>query len=579
MTSLSDLFNSIGTESPRTIDQPRSGYALLRVSTDSQDEQSQRRDIEQACQMHNMVVTRWHSEREKANERRLEFERFIDDAIADPECAFVIARDSSRIARNAGRIDEISNRLRTAGVRLITDCRYIRFDDDLSVGGIWLGGVLRLQPEAYSAQCRDWTMKSMAHVCQQRDPETGWSYHLGGIPLFGYRRSKVVTDQRDRRGNTIEREIWLLDDTPVKCDGTDVQKWESARLMWLDWYCKEGLGEDRIAQRLTQLGIRGARGKAFSTSTVHYLRTPEALLTYCGCYLWNKTAKKELGKQIKSYKKPPSEWQIAEQAHPPILTMDEAQKILDCAQSRSRKHNHLAKAHSSRPARVYALTGGLAQCGYCHSNVVGYSSKESNGETYGYYCCGSWKYRSGADCGPRFTVRRGVEDEIIRAASQFFPVTPSQADSFAKRVNGIMWEQGGCSDVQRRQIQRKIEEIDTKLEHIVKAVMEGSVLASRLEEQARTLEAEKRRLTRELEMLTTKPVPQITATEVCDFYQSIEGALNSATAERKREIIRSVCESVFFDPEKRRVEVNLNYCQAFSQTLAPPRGVEPRLPS
>lgn len=562
-------------EEPRT----RYGYAVLRVSDKSRDEQAQRADIERACAQHNLTITRWHREREKANdwEARKSFRQFIEDAKRDPQCEFIMCREASRLLRDDQMIDRLEVDLAAHGVRLIDDHRFISFAaDDLTPAHVGMKGMMRLQGKLYSAQCRDWTLSNMRHICQQRDPETGWSYHLGGIPLFGYKRVKVPTGGIDKRGNPVMRELWLLNDE--QCQLLDRPLWEVVRLIWLDWYIKRGWGDDKIAEQLTEYSVKSPRGQAFSTCSIRDMRRPISLLTYAGWYTWNKFSFHRLGRMEKKVLKPPSEWVWIPNAHPAIFTMDEIQQIEDCAQKRSERWKRRGISRKAEAARVYLLSGGLAQCKACGSNICGHSYRHRGDREYGYYLCGSWKYRKGAGCGPPFTVKyQQLEDALLQMAVELFPIPPKRAETWTKKANQLLRERLGGQDGQRLMIEQRIREIDAQTERVIEAIARGSALAKQLEQKAKELTQQRKEFERQLDHLPRVSVPELKAENVIAIYERLESAANNRCLPERRTIVREVCKEIVFNPYERQVEVEY-YWGGVTHSLVAPRGVEPRLP-
>lgn len=181
----------------------------------------------------------------------------------------------------------------------------------------------------------------------------------------------------DRR-NAI-RACWLLDEEIVAAK--PIHEW--ARIMLIEWRLKEKLGADEIAKRLTQTGIPTPRGKsAWSDSSVNYLLMPDKLFQYAGFGIWNRRDFKNGGKPWKEK----SEWKIIENAHPAIITQEEAEAIQAIRNNR--------QTRPGKRATPFILTGGLLTCATCHANYAGRTKHGTD-----YYVCGSEIYRHGADCG------------------------------------------------------------------------------------------------------------------------------------------------------------------------------------
>jgi hypothetical protein len=105
--------------------------------------------------------------------------------------------------------------------------------------------------------------------------------------------------------------------------------------------------------------------------------------------------------------RPPEEWVVVENAHPALITPDEARQIAAARRSNGKKR---LEAGSSRArASNYLLSGGVFRCGRCGANMTGFHSQSGY-----YYVCGSQPYRKGIGCGPGVYVpQKQVEAEVL----------------------------------------------------------------------------------------------------------------------------------------------------------------------
>ena len=163
------------------------------------------------------------------------------------------------------------------------------------------------------------THRSLLVNCEMRDPATGWAYKNGGMAQFGYKNRRVYADV-ERKYQRISHCVWELDDEVVA--GRPVHEW--ARTILLEWRLKERLGPDVIARRLTAAGVPTPRGrKAWSDSSVNYMLMPDKLLQYAGVGVWNRRDFRAGGKSWKDR----SDWKVVENAHPAIITVEQAEAI------------------------------------------------------------------------------------------------------------------------------------------------------------------------------------------------------------------------------------------------------------
>jgi hypothetical protein len=263
-----------------------------------------------------------------------------------------------------------------------------------------LEGITDTMNQVLSMELSDTIKRNLTTNAQQRDPETGWAYKNGGPALFGYKNVRISRNGNShRQGHTI----WLLNDT-ITC-GKPIHEW--MRTILIDWRLKERLGYAKIAQRLTELEIPTTRGNIYwSASTISYLLTWDRLLSYAGYGFWGKDDQYDR-------QRPPAEWIVIPNAHPAIITEEEAEMTEEIRRPVSSAGKPAQRARAGR----WLLTGGLLVCGSCGSNYCGNVSSRQD-----YYICGAYKYRRGAGCGPFWQIKREyLENAVIDAIAHAFP--------------------------------------------------------------------------------------------------------------------------------------------------------------
>lgn len=379
------------------------GFGYLRVShqrsADKEtSEATQRRLIEEHAASKGIRIKAWYIDRAKSafkNEQaRTEFLRMLDDANHDPEVSVVLVFKYDRFSRNWSAPAQQAE-LHSHGVR-IESVTEGYFDPETETGAIMMPitwGLNRLQ----SLKLRSVVTPNMITNAQNRDPEYGWAYKNGGIPMWGYKVHRIKVG-RSNKYTDICRAIWILDDTLVA--GRQVCEW--ARIALIEWRLKQGLGYREIANRLTDLGIPTPRGKsAWCQSTVRSLIAEfDKLYQYAGYGFWYRRNCQTGPCQERDT----SEWVVVENAHPSIISADEADAILATTKQifdKPKKHN--------KPESRFILSGGTLRCGRCGSRFAG---KKTDSD---YYLCGSHIYRNGSGCGPSWYIRKdAIEDLVFR---------------------------------------------------------------------------------------------------------------------------------------------------------------------
>lgn len=176
---------------------------------------------------------------------------------------FILADESSRFSRNREVAIRVKRQLREAGIRIL----FVNEPevDPHSIAGLWLEGIQELKNEATSREIAFSTIRGMRANVAARDPETGWCYHNGGRPPFGYRR-RVLDKGNDTKGKPVRKTILELDPdhAPV------------VRLIIVELYTRQRMSYEHIRDHLNARAIACPTGTAWGTCVVRRRRS-EAL--------------------------------------------------------------------------------------------------------------------------------------------------------------------------------------------------------------------------------------------------------------------------------------------------------------
>lgn len=526
--------------------QTRYALAYLRVSTDDQDEQAQRRDIDRWADSNNAVILDWYADHaSKANDdsARAQFWQAVERAKSDKRISLLLVWDESRFYRHKRKAALVKMELEEHGVYVIPVSHPY---DPTTIGGMWQETIYETNAEAYSRDVRAKTMKSMPYVFSQRhpDPELNWCYKGGGVPPFGYKPHHVDMG-RDRKGRLKHRRLWLLDDRVEA--GKPRHEWR--RMMALDWYLGEGWGYDQITARLNEYGVKAVRKTFWSANSVRDLFDPISVLTAAGYYIFGRNADKYLGVKGKRRVRDRSEWTIVENAHCPILTLAEAESIEVERQKRAATWD-FSKARTKHSE--YLLSGGLGRCKACGERLIGYTNHNVRGSKFYYYGCGAWHYHKGEGCTrlwrlPREVVEGIIFDEIERR----FPLDATGAEQWAHIYNNHLrreWErESGAHDGLRQEIAKMETQIDN-LVNAIAAAPQSNALLTKLTE----LEAQKERLTarlREEGATKRQPFQPVSVEKVLRNWQRTREALHDGDVTERREKLRLFVREWWLDPD------------------------------
>ena len=303
----------------------RQAVAWLRVSTEEQLSGSsivqQEADIRKFAQEQGLEVTQVFSDDTSAfhGVQSDEFARMLD-AAAHTGCILVWSAD--RFGR-AGR--ETQRHIEDLAARGI-EVRAVNGHASLSpqVGETAMDELLRsiefFRGKLYSEAVSLHTRKSCRGNVATRDPETGWCFKNGGQPPFGYLSRSVHVAGRQK-----PRALWFPD-TETQHAGRSLADW--AREIMLGQVA-QGRGPRRIAAWLTAEGVptRRAEHGVWHESSVYSMTRPWHVLKLAGHEIYNVRTRGNKGRL-----NPPTQWVFVRNAHPAILTEEEAESVLDKGQ-------------------------------------------------------------------------------------------------------------------------------------------------------------------------------------------------------------------------------------------------------
>ena len=288
--------------------------------------------------------------------------------------------------------------LRDKGVKVIS-LNDPDFDPE-TVAGVYMEAITFAKNEAYSREVAFHTRKGCRANIRTRDPETGLVLQERRLAPLGY-RLRHIDRGVGKGGRPMIKTIWELDDTVVA--GKPIH--EHVRHLLVD-LAGNGASMDQLRDYCNETGIPARRKQYWSTSTWAYLLRPGSLLQYCGYGVWNVHRKN-------GTERPASEWEVVENAHPAIITEDEAAKILE-ARKRSSNPTGVRRQSPAAGKSPYLLSGGLFKCDRCGSNMTGFLTTGS----LRYYVCGSQPYRRGKGCGNGVYVpKKELEEKVIDGVS------------------------------------------------------------------------------------------------------------------------------------------------------------------
>ena len=524
--------------------------AYARVSTPDQEKKglsipAQINEMQEFAKRKGIQIAETYQEAESAfsrESRRPEFVRMCERAKSDSRITGILVHDYSRFCRNPDEGPIVKGELKRSGVRVVsvTEPEY----DTGTVSGLTMEKMTEIMNGSYSIQVALHTKKGMRENIARRDPEAGFCYKNGGMPPWGFKAYRVERGC-NRRGEPIRKTLWEKDDTAVA--GKKVWEWAYQVLVQLRLDRKDSL--DAICDFLNKNGVPAVRNPYWSPSSIYALLQPATLLQFAGYGVWN-VHRKGGGKR------PPSEWETVENAHPAIISMEQAEKIL---QVNEHMGNLFKDQSKGRMASVrtkgsrYLLTGGLFVCGRCGSAMVGYHNQNRL-----YYYCGASYYRKGQGCGegfqvPKDTLERAVIQEIggvFASCSDPLKVRKIMEDELRGRNDRETCEVESIRD--------EIRKVTLEMENVRNAVKAGLDDVDWANSELRVLKARKEELEAKQKEFPALHEPKVLDHAVVEEYlKTFERTFEFGTKEEKRELVRLFVKKVELNPDTGDIAIRL----------------------
>jgi len=368
-------------------------------------------------------------------------------------------------------------------------------------------------------------------VSQTHVTPIGWCYKNGGQPLFGYKSVRLVRGE-EKKGRPIVKSIWVPDDAVV--NGRPMHEWARECLLM----AAKGATLDELRDFCNENGIPARRGKYWSASTWNSGLAPHALMKYCGYEVWNVHRKN-------GSIRPVSEWLVVENAHPALITAEEAQAV---AAARKRPDGkRFDTGYSRSRTSDYLLSGGLFKCERCGSNMAGIRTTSGT-----YYVCGSRPYRAGMGCGPGVYVPKEEVEGEVAAGLQGLMGLCTDPKGLTRRVNEDLrrlWEESAGHDPKAA---HRLAEVEKKIANMWQAIEDGLTDTATANARLVALQAERERLAASV-VVSGEP-PRIDADAALAYRRQAERTLAQGSAAEKKQVLRSWVAEMKLAPERLAVE-------------------------
>lgn len=472
----------------------------------------------------------------KDDERREQFWAMIERAKTDPRVGIIAVDEESRFYRNRYKAAAIKGELLDHGVRVQT---VKRDADPRTMAGLWQESIEETMAHAHSLANREYTLRGMAGNVHARDPQTGWAFKNGGSAPYGW-RNKRIDMGRDAKGRPIGRTIWELDPPAAE-----------VRRRVLLWRA-DGWSLDRICEALNSSGAPAPRGGLWSKSSILGFLREDMVWTAAGYSVWNKHYRKGAPKGVKF--KPTSEWEVEPNAHPAIISEEEARRVLAVNTQRRRDYERGNRKMLSSP---YLLRGENSEgaplfiCGACGRRVIGFTG---GGRNRPKYVCTTKLYNGPSYCqSPRLDARR-LDDAVIEVLKKRFTKEYVLAviDAANEAIRAEKPIEGDPRD-------RRLREIQIRQERIRKSILSG-VDPSFWTDEIRALQVEEEQLKtslRDQPPAHPEPMRPISRSEAERVAQELTDALSSPDTAERRGLVVKLVRQVTLAPRQGMVYLEL----------------------
>lgn len=237
----------------------------------------------------------------------------------------------------------------------------------------------------------------------------------------------------------------------------DEQEAEAIRLIF-DLYIS-GHGYKDICIILATKDYTTRNGKPFGKNSLYDIIGNEK---YCGTYTFNKSPRKNGGRNMHA-KSRPDDFIRLEDAIPPIVSKD----IFQQAQARRR----INKARPAFKSKVNYLLSGKILCGHCGQAMGGHSVTPRK-KMYSYYGCLTKDRVPLQNC-PQKTIRKEDVEEAVLTKIKTEILTPQAFASIADKMRKKYAAQKGSIDKDIALKQSQLTQAEAKRTNLYKLVEKG----------------------------------------------------------------------------------------------------------
>ena len=475
------------------------------------------------------------------------FNEAIAEACSNPDIKYFFDYSQERFCRNRLMSQHYKAKLRKAGVKLVFVSNNI--DDPDSDDGFIADCTYEMLSEMYSRKVGKDTLRGCKENAITRDPQTGYVYKNGGSAPFWLKSKKIIIGQ-DKLGEDIKKVIWVENNTihTAKLNGKMVSKtmWEWARYYFVELRLNQKLGIEKARDILNELEIPAPRKKYWATTCLYESENNEALI---GKSIYNK---RKFARNGSGKLKDKSEWVIAENAHPALLTEEEFEGLKILRKTKLKRNGTVTKFQSNNEHLLIGYPEKFT-CASCGHKII------SSGNVY---TCGKYNINGKKGCGASyFSVNcEWLENKILDEIMKNF------SDETIKRTYKDFVKQYKIDDnkkVALKNIKKAIDNKESAKNNLIQSI---SLMSSKNPLAINAVTEELEKISQELQELQVELAKQSEAKVIkIPTFESYKKALlkskmlliRSNTTENKN-LIWNFVNSIKLDPVEKQVIVEFN---------------------
>lgn len=488
-----------------SIENIKTGYAYVRVSTDKQEELSpdaQVRLIKEYASKNGIILSEIFIENGisgRKAEKRPQFMNMIAKVKdSQNQINVILVWKFSRFARNQEESIVYKSILKKQH-----NIDVVSISEPLIDGpfGSLIERIIEWMDEYYSIRLSGEVIRGMT--------ENALRGGYQSKPPFGYRmNSKEIPTIEPKEANAVR---YVFDKyTNERMSSTDITRW------------------------LNDSGFRTTRGNLFDSRGVRYmLENP----FYTGLLRWNYTSR---GRTVKEEE----DWIIAEGKHSPIIDRDMWNRTQEELKKRIRPY----RQRSVSTCRHWL--SGMLICSSCGRSLGFNSAKNQYGHGVGFQC---WGYAKGLCKDSHGLSESKAIAAVIDGLEEYL-----QSDGFFYE---ILLPVEDLPDKEKI-LRDKILDIQKKEDRIKEAYRNGVDTLDEYKANKAILMRERISLTKEIENLPKKPPRETESAEKSKVIQSVVDVLTILKSPdydyvKKGNALRSICRKIIFDKEKNHMEFDI----------------------